>query len=132
MPAGRPTKYKPEMCKTMITLFKQGASIAEVCLELDIHHDTFYEWKERHEEFSESVKKGLAYSKGWWEKQGRLGVWADTSEGASRLNYTGWFMNMKNRFKEDWRDKHETPEEKEQNIPKIQVEVITKKDGEDS
>ena len=96
---GRPTKYKPEMCKTVIDLMKDGASLDEVRGELDISKDTLYRWKEDYEDFSDSIKRGVRMSQAWWEKQGRISL-RDRD-----FNYTGWYMNMKNRFK--WSDKKE-------------------------
>ena len=48
---GRPTKYKPQMCETVIDLMKDGASLDEVRGELDISKDTLYRWKEDYEDF---------------------------------------------------------------------------------
>ena len=53
----RPTKYKPEMCKTVIDLMEEGASQQEVLAALDISNDTFYRWKKENEEFSETIKR---------------------------------------------------------------------------
>ena len=54
----RPTKYKPQMCEVVIELMREGASQDEVIGHLDISRDTFYRWKEEHEEFSDSIKRG--------------------------------------------------------------------------
>ena len=96
---GRPTKYKPEMCKTVLELMKEGASQEEVCGHLDIARETFYRWKDENKEFSDTIKRGVRLSQAWWEKEGR------TSLRDREFNYTGWYMNMKNRFK--WADKKE-------------------------
>ena len=96
---GRPTKYKPQMCETILELMKEGASLDEVRGELDISKDTLYRWKEDYEDFSDSIKRGVRMSQAWWEKQGRISL-RDRD-----FNYTGWYMNMKNRFK--WSDKKE-------------------------
>ena len=96
---GRPTKYKPQMCETILELMKEGASLDEVRGELDISKDTLYRWKEDNEDFSDSIKRGIRMSQAWWEKQGRISL-RDRD-----FNYTGWYMNMKNRFK--WSDKKE-------------------------
>ena len=100
---GRPTKYKPEMCKVVIELMKEGASQEEVCGHLDISRDTFYRWKEENKEFSDTVKRGIQLSQGWWEREGRISL-RDRD-----FSYTGWYMNMKNRFK--WADKQEIKNE---------------------
>ena len=96
---GRPTKYKPEMCDIIIELMKEGASQQEVLGELGISNATFYKWKQENEEFSETIKRGVRLSQAWWEKEGR------TSLRDREFNYTGWYMNMKNRF--NWSDKKE-------------------------
>lgn len=132
MAGGRPTKYNPKICEEVLNLFKQGKSIAQVCLKMDINKSTFYEWKEKHEEFSNAIKEGLHFSQGWWEEQGQQGLWYSNIEGAEKLNYTGWFMNMKNRFKNDWKDKQPEEIQEEQKPQKVVLELKYKKDGSDS
>jgi len=100
MPAGRPSTYDAKFADTVVDLMKQGASIEEICLDLDICVKTFYNWCEAHPEFLQSKKKGESFSKGWWMKNGRLNL--ENKD----FNYTGWYMNMKNRF--GWADKQET------------------------
>lgn len=58
--------------------------------------DTFQAWQEKHPEFLESVKRGQVLSQSWWEREGRKSL----RDGD--FSYTGWYMNMKNRFA--WRD----------------------------
>ena len=99
----RPTKYKPSMCKVVIDLMQEGASQQEVLAVLDISNDTFYRWKKENEEFSETIKRGVQLSQGWWERQGRVSL------KDREFNYTGWYMNRKNRFK--WADKQEVKQE---------------------
>lgn len=96
---GRPTKYKSEMCDVVIELMREGASQEEVCGHLDISRETFYRWREENKDFSDTVKRGIGLSQAWWEKEGRISL------RDSKFNYTGWYMNMKNRFK--WADKQE-------------------------
>jgi len=100
---GRPTKYKPEMCKTVVELMSEGASQYEVLATLGISEDTFYRWKKENEEFSESIKRGSQLSQAWWEKKGRISL------DDRQFNSTLWYMNMKNRFK--WADKQEVKNE---------------------
>ena len=96
---GRPTKYKPEMCETVIELMTEGASQFEVLAELGICEDTFYRWKKENKEFSESIKRGVQLSQAWWERKGRISL------DDRQFNSSLWYMNMKNRFK--WADKQE-------------------------
>ena len=71
MPAGRPTKYKPEMCANIVRLMGKGLSKKASCAELGIVEDTLYEWAKVHPEFSESLKKAEHACAQWWEKKGR-------------------------------------------------------------
>lgn len=102
MPAGRPTKYKPSMCDTIRECGKEGMGKAEMAAEIGIHHSTFKAWQEEHPEFSAAVKDALFLSQAWWEGKGRIATF--DSQG---FNATSYIFNMKNRFPEDWRDKHE-------------------------
>lgn len=104
MPAGRPSKYDPSMCKDIVALMKEGASKTEVCAHLDIHYDTLLEWSNPEgeyykEEFSDAIKKGERLSEAWWQMKGR------TNLENKDFSATLWYMNMKNRF--GWRDKQE-------------------------
>ena len=99
-PVGRPTKYKPEYCALVIEEMKQGASIEELPLVLDVVCSTIYQWQEQFPEFSEAIKRGVSFSQAWWMKKGRTNL--ENKEFSATLFY----MNMKNRF--GWRDKTET------------------------
>lgn len=103
MPAGRPSKYKPEFCEQVIEYGKEGMSLHEMALELDICYDTLNEWCKEKPEFSEAVKKARSYSQGWWEKLGRSAA----AGGVNNFNATAYIFNKKNRFPADWRDKQE-------------------------
>lgn len=99
----RPTKYRPEMCDTVVALMAEGASKAEVCAELDISFETMNEWCKTNEVFSEAVKRGERLSEGWWQRHGRKQL--ENKD----FNSTLWYMNMKNRF--GWADKQENKTE---------------------
>lgn len=104
MERGRPSKYKPEMIDTVIGLMSEGASKYEVAAEIGIHYDTLTQWQNPEspqyiKDFSDAIKKGESLSRAWWERNGRKNL--ENKE----FNYTGWYMNMKNRFK--WADKQE-------------------------
>lgn len=103
---GRPSKYDPKMLQVIEDMMKEGASKTEVCAKIGISHETMNQWCDStdenpyfNKEFSETVKKGQRLSEAWWEKNGRVNL------ENQKFNYTGWYMNMKNRF--GWKDKQE-------------------------
>jgi hypothetical protein len=83
----------------IISLSKEGASIVELAVELDICRNTFYALSERDEHFMNTVKRCKELCEAWWIKKGRTEL--DNKD----FSYTGWYMNMKNRF--NWADKQE-------------------------
>jgi len=100
MKTGRPTKYRKEIAETLPSYFKDGQSVAEVCVDIQISKDTFYEWVSKYPEFSDAYKKGLELSQHWWEKVGRAGM-----VGKLPVNPALWIFNMKNRFRTEWNDR---------------------------
>jgi hypothetical protein len=98
---GRPTEYNgEEHCKIAIDLMSEGASITEVAAEIGVERKTLYNWMDKHPDFLHAIKRGEELSQAWWEKQGR------TNLKDQAFSYTGWYMNMKNRFK--WSDRLST------------------------
>ena len=59
---GRPPKYDKEICKQVISLGKQGYSLTQIALELDIARSTLYEWRDKYPEFSDAIKKGREFA----------------------------------------------------------------------
>lgn len=98
--AGRPTIYKEEYNDLVIDLMKEGASITEVAAEIGVSRQTIYDWQEANPEFLYTIKKGFELCEAWWERQGRKNLQN------KEFSYTGWYMNMKNRFK--WSDRMQT------------------------
>ena len=91
--------YRSEMCDIAIEMMKEGASHIEVMAELNIANETFYRWKKENKEFANALDIGKLYSNAWWECKGR------TNLENKDFSYTGWYMNMKNRF--NWSDRHD-------------------------
>ena len=114
MSGGRPSKYDPAFCERVIELGRGGASKAEMCLELDIHHTTLEAWQQRHPEFSEAVKRALWFAQGWWEREGRVNTF-----GSDKFHATSYIFQMKNRFRDDWNDRTIT-----EHAGKVQTEEI--------
>ena len=100
MPAGRPSKYDPAMCETVIEAGSQGMTLAEMADAIGVDRATVKNWMEEHEEFFRAVKSGLDKAQAWWERKGR-----EATFGAiDGYNATSYIFQMKNRFKEDWAD----------------------------
>ena len=109
---GRPTKYRPEMCDKVIELMKEWASIEEICLELEIHKEAFYNWIKKYEDFANAVEHAKQYSKGWWYKMWRVNMFEEKDW--PKFNANLYNINMKNRF--GWADKQQVEQSWELNI----------------
>ena len=93
MPAGRPTKYEPEwMLNKVIEVSTKGGTIAEVCVALSIHYDTYYEWEKKLPEFSITTKKGRVLAEEWWMGEGKEMMRTRNSQPSI------WIFMMKNMF----------------------------------
>lgn len=103
MPAERPTKYSPNLCEKVLLVGEDGGTLAEMAEALDIDRSTLNDWVQKHEEFSRAVKRGLQKAQVWWERQGKIATFG----GIDGFNATSYIFQMKNRFKEDWREKQE-------------------------
>ena len=59
MPAGRPSKYDPEIHPIWAWgMAIDGLTMKEIAKEMEVTEGTLYEWKKNHSEFSEAIKKG--------------------------------------------------------------------------
>ena len=107
MGAGRPLSnldLPKDWQLTVLELYRDGASDVEVKAYLyeirgSFSNDLWVRWMKEEEEFSETIKVGKMLSEAWWAKTGRKNL--ENKE----FSFTGWYMNMKNRF--GWSDKQE-------------------------
>jgi hypothetical protein len=122
MEAGRPKKglevLPEDWQKEVIDLYSQGASDVEIKAHLracigSFSNDLWERWIEEEPIFSETIKSGKLISQAWWERKGRISL--ENKD----FNYSGWYMNMKNRFK--WKDRQDITSDDD---PIKQVNVI--------
>ena len=107
MGAGRPKvefDLKEGWQDDVLALYSEGASNVEVKALIyemrgSFSNNLWDRWMDEKGEFWETIKVGKMLSESWWHKKGRKNL--DNRE----FNFTGWYMNMKNRF--GWRDKQE-------------------------
>lgn len=104
MPAGRPLAefdLTGEWYNEVLELYMEGASDVEIKALIyqkrgSFSNDLWERWMQDEPVFSETIKAGKLLSEAWWHKKGRKNL--DNKE----FNFTGWYMNMKNRF--GWAD----------------------------
>jgi hypothetical protein len=89
---------------SVLDLYKSGASDVEIKAWIyeqrgSFSNDLWDRWIKEEIEFSETIKIGKILSEAWWSKTGRKNL--ENKE----FSFTGWYMNMKNRF--GWKDKQE-------------------------
>jgi len=121
-PVGRPKKTLDDLPDgwkdKMLELSAEGASAVELRVEaLDcISQELWERLIEEEPEFSLTVKRCKERCHNWWIKNGR------TNLENKDFSYTGWYMNMKNRFQWTDRQDHTTKGDK--------VEMVIYKDEE--
>lgn len=69
MPAGRPTKYKPEYCETIIELAKLGKFEAAWACACDVNKSTFVDWKVAFPEFAIAFARARQECEAFWDEE---------------------------------------------------------------
>lgn len=90
--------------KDVLDLYKEGASDSEIKAMIyrwrgAFSNNLWERWMKEEPEFWETIKAGRMLSEAWWNRNGRENLWT------KEFNYTGWYMQMKNRF--GWSDRVE-------------------------
>lgn len=120
MPLGRPTKYDAAFCEQVIKLGKQGMGKLEMASNLGIGYESFETYQKDYPLFSKAVRAALQESQAWWEMKGRKATFGEVDG----FNATSFIFNMKNRFKDDWKDKVETEHSGSIAIPDNRKSVV--------
>jgi hypothetical protein len=120
--AGRPTKYDHKFSKQVEKLCRLGATDKEIATFFEVNEDTIHEWKRKHPEFSESIKRGktladIRVAESLYKKAtgfSRKSVKIFNNAGVPMIvsfneyfppDTTACIFWLKNRQKENWRDK---------------------------
>lgn len=125
MPAGRPTEYKEEYVKTVLEMAERGATDTEIADALDVSVRTLYRWRALHEDFSHALKiakvqadqrvEHSLYHRALGFERDAVKIFLDKTGTPVVVPYreivppdtTACIFWLKNRKKEEWRDKHE-------------------------
>jgi len=138
---GRPTRYRAAFVDLAFWIARAGSTDVEIAEELGISERTLYNWKERHPEFLQAIKRGKELPDARVEQslyQRALGydyeeskVVADKDKKVKRVEKTKKFVPpdvtacifwLKNRMPEKWRDRHEHELEHTVRSPLVIVE----------
>lgn len=98
---GRPTKYDPKFCETVLSLGELGKSRTQIATFLRISRQTLLNWEDTHPEFLDAMSLASQFAQAWWEDQGQIGL-NDKS-----FNGHVFSFQMKNRFRTDYTEKVE-------------------------
>lgn len=100
-PGGRPSEYDPAFCDRVVDLGQAGKSKAQIAAALGCSRQTLDNWAAQHPEFLDAVSQAKDLAQAWWEDQGQSGLTAE------KFNATAFVFQMKNRFREEYHDRHE-------------------------
>lgn len=103
MPAGRPTDYHPSLCEKVVEHMRSGLSFESFAGAVGCSKQSLYDWANKFPEFMDAKKEGLELCRLFWERLGTAGA----AGKVKNFNCAAWIFNMKNRFRDDWRDRQE-------------------------
>lgn len=101
MAGGRPSKYDPAYCDKVIELGKEGKSLTQIAVALDVPKSTIISWSNQHLEFSTALTRAKECEQAWWEQKGMDGLTAD------KFNSAVWSKSMSARFRDDYTERRE-------------------------
>lgn len=101
MPAGRPSKFKPEYCSKLINHMSGGLSYQSFPAVVDTCIKTLYEWEQSYPEFLHAKNIGRQKQQLYFEETGRRAI----EGGIKDFNATAFVWMSKNML--GWRDKQD-------------------------
>jgi hypothetical protein len=102
MAGGRPSKYDPAFCESVIECLGEGHSVTAFAGRIGVNRSSVFEWAKNHPEFSNALKIGQAKAVEFWEK-----ILAKVAKDGGG-NATAVIFALKNRASDDWADKIQT------------------------
>jgi hypothetical protein len=126
--AGRPSKYRPEMCKILVDVMSQGYSMTAACSDMGITKVTCLEWVKNIPEFAEAYEKGKEACQKFWESllvQAATGLMSDElkKKKSKGINMTAVIFALKTRFHKDFGEQQKQLIEF-QNLPNMSDEQL--------
>lgn len=101
MPAGRPSKYNPDLCERVIELGREGKSYEQISAAIDVPRSTMDSWARVHPEFSAALTRAKELEHNWWEEVGQSALFAD------KFQHSVWAKSMSARFREKYTEKQQ-------------------------
>ena len=101
MPAGQPTKYKPEFCALVIGVGEYGGWLSEMAEACDVCRATMDNWAANNPEFLEALTRAKQKAQVWFEREGREGLKAE------RFNAPLWQKQMSARHREEYTERRD-------------------------
>ncbi len=150
MAGGRPSKFKPEFSEQARKLCLLGATDQEIADFFEVEVRTIYRWKAENNQFCQALKAGKAeaddrverslYQQAIGYEQDEVKIFMPANAEApvyapyrARIapNVTAAIFWLKNRKKEDWRDKldheHSGPGGKDLPAPQFVIQPVVSK-----
>ena len=121
-------KFPENWTEIFTELYSVGASDKEIKSLIlkwrnTFSNDLWDRWMVEDKQFSETIKNGRIHSESWWETEGRTNLKDGT------FNYTGWYMNMKNRFK--WTDRQDSTVSHNGSLSILNLDPLEGEEGEE-
>lgn len=90
-------KYTQEIVKEICGHVRNGLSYIDACRLADINQDTFYEWRKKHPEFTEALKRAEAELK---EEHLKFVIANSKRKGPNTWQSSGWLLER--RFRDEF------------------------------